>query len=258
MENVARYAARLPQSRSVSVGAFRSAVRVGASFAAGLTALVVVRVCATTIGRHPGGQLLLGRYGGRLAVRAGLAAAVLTAARARRRVPAYRRATAASTPWRAALAEGRLEAYLTALPVLDKSGYVDAHSVSDRCTGGVIPLRRVEIDESSGSSGRPYQWVRSRAELDQVERNLATQAAGLLSDREHARIVVLNCFSMGAWATGQSVTGALRRLGVVKSCGPDAEKALAAIELMGRDACYVVCGYPPFLDAFLVAARERG
>ena len=258
MEIVAHPTVRMAPTAPGSLRGLRSAVRVGASLAGGLTALVVVRMCASTIGRHPAGLLMLSRYGGRLAVRAGLAGAVLTAARARRRVPAYRSATSGCAPWRAALASGRLEAYLDALPVLDKRGYVDAHPVSERCTGGAIPLRRVEIDESSGSSGRPYQWVRSRSELDQVERNLATQAAGLLAGREHGRIVVLNCFSMGAWATGQSVTGALRRLGVVKSCGPDAEKALAAIELMGRDACYVVCGYPPFLDAFLTAARGRG
>ena len=256
MEIVARPAARLPLTGAVrTLGA---AIRVGLSFAGGLAALAVVRVGTATVGRHPAGLLLLSRYAGGVAVRAGLAAAVLTAARARRRVPAYRSVTAGAAPWRAALAEGRLEGYLAALPVLDKRCYVDRHPVAERCTGGVIPGRGVEIDESSGSSGRPYQWVRSRSELDQVERTLATQAAGLLAGRAHGRVVVLNCFSMGAWATGQSVTGALRRLGVVKSCGPDAEKALAAIELMGRDACYVVCGYPPFLDAFLTAARERG
>ena len=70
--------------------------------------------------------------------------------------------------------------------------------------------------------------------------------------------MVLNCFSMGAWATGQSVTGAPRRLGAVKSCGPDPDKALAAIDLLGSDVCYVVCGYPPFLDTLLDTARDRG
>lgn len=121
-----------------------------------------------------------------------------------------------------------------------------------------MPERGVEVDESSGSSGRPYQWVRSRTELDVVERGLAVQAEVLLKDRRHRRVVVLNCFSMGAWATGQSVTGALRRLGTTKSCGPDTDKALAAVELLGPDVCYVVCGYPPFLAALLDAAARRG
>jgi phenylacetate-CoA ligase len=235
-----------------------AAVKLIASLLAGVSALAVVRLAATTVGRRPGGLGVLVRRGAGLATRAGLAAAVLTAAHARRRVPAYRAATAGVRPWRAALAAGDLAGYLTALPVLDKANYVDAFPVGERCPGGRLPDRGVEIDESSGSSGRPYQWVRSRAELDQLERGLAVQARCMLRGRRHRRIVVLNCFSMGAWATGQSVTGALRGLGAVKSCGPEVDKAFAAIELLGPDVCYVVCGYPPFLGTLLDEARARG
>jgi phenylacetate-CoA ligase len=229
--------------------AVSAAARLAADVLIGLLALALVRAAVATVGRSACGLALLGRTGAGMATRAGLAAAVLTAVRARRRVPAYRAATAGLHPWRAALAAGRLDGYLDALPVLDKAGYVDAHPVAARCVGGALPERGVEVDESSGSSGRPYQWVRSRAELDQVERTLAVQARYLLRGRRHRRVVVLNCFSMGAWATGQSVTGSLRRLGVVKSCGPDADNALSAVELLGPDACYVVCGtrrsWPP-------------
>ncbi|MFL6163301.1 MAG: phenylacetate--CoA ligase family protein [Jatrophihabitantaceae bacterium] len=236
----------------------RNAGRVVLQLLLGVLALALVRVAAATIGRRPAGLANLSRFGGALVELAGPAAAVLTAARARRAVPAYRSATRDSHPWRSAWETGRLTGYLQALPVLDKAGYVDRYPVAQRCRGGQLPANGVEIDESSGSSGRPYQWVRSRAELDQVERGLAIQAGWLLRGREHDRVVVLNCFSMGAWATGSSVTAALRRLGAIKSCGPDADKALAAIELLGPDACYVVCGYPPFLATFLDAAAARG
>ena len=224
----------------------------------GLLALAIVRAAAATIGRRPTGLALLTRSGGALVELAGPAAAVLTAARARRTVPAYRSATEGSRPWRSAFRTGRLAGYLAALPVLDKAGYLDQYPLAQRCRHGQLPAAGVEVDESSGSSGRPYQWVRSRTELDQVERGLAVQAEWLLRTREHRRVVVLNCFSMGAWATGSSVTAALRRLGTIKSCGPDADKALAAINLLGPDACYVVCGYPPFLATLLDAAADRG
>ena len=224
----------------------------------GVLLLAIVRAAAVTVGRRPRGLALLTRSGGALAELAGPAAAVLTAARARRTVPAYRSAAADCRPWRSAFRAGRLAGYLEALPVLDKAGYIDAYPLPQRCRNGRLPAGGVEVDESSGSSGRPYQWVRSRAELDQVERCLAVQAEWLLRNREHRQVVVLNCFSMGAWATGSSVTAALRRLGVIKSCGPDADKALAAIELLGPDVCYVVCGYPPFLATFLDAAAARG
>jgi phenylacetate-CoA ligase len=236
------------------VGTARVLLQLGA----GLLAIALVRAAASTVGRHPAGLALLGRSGGRLAEFAGPVAAVLTAAKARRTVPAYRAASRAGRPWRAACRAGRLSGYLQALPVLDKASYVDRYPVAQRCHGGQLPATGIELDESSGSSGRPYQWVRSRAELDQVERGLAVQAGWLLGERAHERVVVLNCFSMGAWATGASVTSALRRLGAIKSCGPEPDKALAAIELLGPDVCYVVCGYPPFLASFLDAAAAKG
>ncbi|HEU5271150.1 MAG TPA: hypothetical protein VFU36_14585 [Jatrophihabitans sp.] len=245
-------------ARPIPVRQLAGGLLVVLQFVLGVLVLAAVRVAAATLGRHPRGLALLTRSGGALAELAGPAAAVLTAARARRGVPAYRSATADCRPWRSAFRTGRLTGYLEALPVLDKAGYVDAYPLPQRCRGGRVPATGVEVDESSGSSGRPYQWVRSRTELDQVERCLAVQAEWLLRNREHHRVVVLNCFSMGAWATGSSVTAALRRLGVIKSCGPDADKALAAIDLLGPDVCYVVCGYPPFLATFADAAAARG
>ncbi|HST49833.1 phenylacetate--CoA ligase family protein [Jatrophihabitans sp.] len=233
-------------------------VRVLLQFLRGLLALALVRLARATIGRRPAGLAVLGRHGGTLVELAGPVAAVLTAMHARRTVPAYRSATESASPWRSALETGRLAGYLDALPVLDKSSYIDRYPLAQRCRGGQLPENGVELDESSGSSGRPYQWLRSRAELDQIERGLAVQARGMLRSRAHDRVVVLNCFSMGAWATGSSVTAALRSLGLIKSCGPDADKALAAIELIGPDACYVVCGYPPFLATLLDAAAARG
>lgn len=235
-----------------------AAVQVVLVFVRGLVALAVVAAARATLGRHPRGLAFLGRAGVRPAGWAGPVAAILTAVRARRAVPAYRSASYGTHPWRAAFAAGRLDAYLEALPVVDKAGYVDRYPIDQRCRNGRLPRTGVEIDESSGSSGRPYQWVRSRAELDEVERLIAGQAAHLLRGRAHARIVVLNCFSMGAWATGASVTSALRRLGAIKSCGPDADKALAAIDLLGPDVCYVVCGYPPFLASLLEIVADRG
>jgi phenylacetate-CoA ligase len=233
-------------------------LRVVTQFALGGAALVLVSLARTTIARWPWGTALLVRFGARLASAAGPAAAVLTARRTRRSVPAFRDATAGSRPWRRAFETGRLAGYLEALPVLDKANYVDRYPLAARCRGGRVPSTGVEIDESSGSSGRPYQWVRSRTELDEVERGLAGQAALALRERTHEPVVVLNCFSMGAWATGSSVTGALKHLGLIKSCGPDTDKALTAIELLGTDTCYVVCGYPPFLATLLDAANARG
>ena len=55
---------------------------------------------------------------------------------------------------------------LSVIPVTDKESYVKRFSVEQRCRGGKIPSRGVVIDESSGTSGAPNNWVRGRAERD--------------------------------------------------------------------------------------------
>src|SRR5580700_4425349 len=58
---------------------------------------------------------------------------------------------------------------LSLLPVTTKENYVTKYSIQDRCYGGRIPSKGVVIDESSGSSGTPNNWVRGPAERDSVK-----------------------------------------------------------------------------------------
>src|SRR5204862_491321 len=51
---------------------------------------------------------------------------------------------------------------------------------------------------------------------------------------------------------------ALRRVGAVKSTGPDPERMLTTLQLLGPDNTWVVTGYPPFLRTLLDAAAARG
>ena len=103
----------------------------------------------------------------------------------------------------------------------------------DRCWDGRLPARGVEVDESAGSSGTPYQWVRSADELAQVHRTLELLAGYVLDHAPGAepdrQLITVNAFSMGAWSTGVNVSAALKRMGVLKSCGPDVEKILAVL-----------------------------
>ena len=97
----------------------------------------------------------------------------------------------------------------------------------------------------------------ANAELEDVHRSLALLSRHLLPT-DGPPLVVLNAFSMGAWATGTNVAVALRAIGVVKSCGPDIDKVLGTIRLLGAEPTYVVCGYPPFLRILIDAAAARG
>jgi phenylacetate-CoA ligase len=143
------------------------------------------------------------------------------------------------------------------LPMTDKRSYVDEHDLASRCLGGRLPDGDAELDESAGTTGRAYTWVRSRRELRVVHRQLACLAQHVLRDRTHRDLVTLNAFSMGAWATGSNVSAALGSISLVKSCGPDTSNVLDTLALLGPDRAYVVCGYPPFVDDLLRAAERR-
>ena len=214
-----------------------------------LVLLCVVQGLGRLAVTSPRAWLFLSRRGAGLSQRLSAAAAGAVAWRASTSTPAlaqhYRRHGVDDV------------SVLGALPLTDKSSYVDEHPLNSRCLGGRLPDRAAELDESAGSTGRAYTWVRSRRELAVVHRQLACLALHLLRDRTHRELVTLNAFSMGAWATGSNVTTALGRISLVKSCGPDTARVLDSLTLLGNDRAYVVCGYPPFLDE-LCRAVESG
>jgi phenylacetate-CoA ligase len=206
------------------------------------------------------------RFGARVTPRLSATSAVMTAQRALRSVPAYADFVAThGSPHRSGAGAGSgaarrdPAAWLAMLPITDKHTYIDRYCLAERCRGGVVPAIDAELDESSGSSGTPYTWVRGAAELREIHETMAILARHLL-DHDDCRdrpLVTLNGFSMGAWATGTNVSAALKRLGVVKSTGPDTEKMFSAMRLLGPDRVYVIAGYPPFLRRLLDVAREE-
>ncbi|GAC1466906.1 MAG: phenylacetate--CoA ligase family protein [Chloroflexota bacterium] len=181
-------------------------------------------------------------------------AAVRSALRAYHRVPAYHRFLNESG-WRN---DPTLppEVRIRQLPETDKERYIKRFSIEERCLDGKIPLIGTEIDESSGSSGTPYNWVRSRADLAELHRTMA-QFCRVYS--EHAtNVITINGFSMGAWATGVNVGEAMRYIGIVKSTGPDIEKIVHTLRFFGPNYTYVITGYPPFLKHLLDESEAAG
>ena len=172
-----------------------------------------------------------------------------TARHAARHVPAYRARLEA-----AAVDPDRIGA-LAELPETDKAGYVDRWSLAERCLNGRIPLRGTTIDESSGSTGTPYNWVRSAAERRHVRRMIGFFARYTFG---HEPLVVLNAFSMGAWATGMTTALALEQNGLVKATGPAIEKILGTMRQLGPGYRYLIVGYPPFIKLLLDEGERDG
>jgi phenylacetate-CoA ligase len=141
---------------------------------------------------------------------------------------------------------------LDALPEMTKENYVKKYSIEERCYGGAIPKAGVVIDESSGSTGMPNNWVRSVAERTDVKRILQLNYQLIYRD---SGCFLLNCFALGPWATGMNVSMSLVEMGILKSIGPDQQKLENTLELFGSKYRYLIFGYPPFIRAFVDQTR---
>lgn len=141
------------------------------------------------------------------------------------------------------------------LPVTDKANYILPYSTEKRCLYGKFLDEGVVIDESSGSTGIPYNWVRSQRERDIVKNLIGVYLRYCFGNK---RFIVINMFSMGAWATGFNMALAAQSLGVVKSTGPDIDKILRTLQFFGNKYPYILNGYPPFLKYLFDEGRKRG
>ena len=172
--------------------------------------------------------------------------------RAIRRVPAYRRfvreqGIRADEAWPLGI--------LHTLPETDKPSYIDRYSLEDRCVDGRFPFPGTTIDESSGSTGKPYDWIRGQRERGIAHRNIGFFTHYILGD---APLITINAFSMGAWAAGINTHQGMNRHGVVKSTGADLEKVFSTLHLLGPGYRYAICGYPPFLKRLLDEGTAAG
>lgn len=129
-------------------------------------------------------------------------------------------------------------------PATNKQDYVTQYSEDDRCWNGTIETVGTVVDESSGSSGKPFNWMRSKKELDTVHRNVAGYVTFLFGSRD---LFCINAFSMGAWATGTNTGLAMAKVAMVKNTGPDLEKIIDTLEHFGPGHTYLISAYPPFL-----------
>ena len=141
------------------------------------------------------------------------------------------------------------------LPETDKPSYIDRYPFMERCIGGAVTYPGTTIDESSGSTGTPYNWIRGRREREVAHRNIAFFARYSFGT---APLVTINAFSMGAWAAGFNMSLGMMRHGIVKSIGPDIDKILSTLTYLGPTYRYLISGYPPFLKHLIDEGAHRG
>jgi phenylacetate-CoA ligase len=119
---------------------------------------------------------------------------------------------------------------------------------------GFFPFTKTMIDESSGSTGTPYNWVRSIKERKESHAFVSYFSTFCFGKKPW---ITINAFSMGAWATGLNMGIALQRNGIVKNTGPDVGKILHTLDFFGPQYDYIITGYPPFIKQLYDCAREQ-
>jgi phenylacetate-CoA ligase len=176
---------------------------------------------------------------------------------AAKRVPAYREFLSEhGLSGRLSLKGKTVAEAFAALPEMDKDSYIKRWTIPARSVDGVLPRHGVVVDESSGSSGVPTSWVRG---LDErlATRQLLQVGFSRTAETLTKQPFVLNCFSLGAWATGMNVTTSLTDVTMIKSIGPDRDKVIATMLEFGPDYTYIILSYPPFLKALFDDDRIR-
>jgi phenylacetate-coenzyme A ligase PaaK-like adenylate-forming protein len=144
---------------------------------------------------------------------------------------------------------------LSAFPETTKENYVKRYDFAARCRHGRVPVVGTLVDESAGSSGTAFNWLRSSQELRDVHLNTSNWIRFTFPTE---RLLAINAFSMGAWATGTNMGIALSRTCMVKSTGPDITKIVDTIETFGDGFDYLITAYPPFLKHIVDALDARG
>lgn len=141
---------------------------------------------------------------------------------------------------------------LTSIPIMDKESYIKKYPIEARSIYGVIPARGVVIDESSGTSGTPNNWVRGPQERADVKKALQIALHFHFGNKP---IFIINAFALGPWATGMNVSMSLVDISILKSTGPDLKKIENTLNFFGPKYNYVIMGYPPFLKSLVDTAQ---
>jgi phenylacetate-CoA ligase len=172
---------------------------------------------------------------------------------AARRVPAYKKFLKEH-----GVKPGRIKTindFNKKVPQTTKSNYVEKYSHESRCIGGKFPLKG-NIDESSGSSGVPTNWVRSVKE-EALLCKVASFEFNYAFEGHKKKYIVISAWSSGPWATGVKFCEIVEHLALVKNTSTHIDSVVRTIKLFGPKHHYMIAGYPPFIKRLMDESSKR-
>jgi phenylacetate-coenzyme A ligase PaaK-like adenylate-forming protein len=113
------------------------------------------------------------------------------------------------------------------IPLTDKDNYIKKQTYdSDTHFFGKYP-NKSKTDTSTGTTGKPTEWVRGEQELQTVKHSLDLAAQAQFGER---KIHYINAFALGPWATGLTTYELMRETGSVFATGADKGKILDKLQ----------------------------
>lgn len=145
-----------------------------------------------------------------------------------------------------------------AVPMTNKKYITEAGDPRSAYVGGQYPRTGI-INTSSGTSGKPTQWVRGTEE-QAITKRLLSFAKSL--EMRGESFVFINTFALGPWATGMTVASVIEELPNCRSFNPGMDMKNILDTLKGNPPAhhpgyrYVIAGYPPMIEAVVERIRS--
>lgn len=148
------------------------------------------------------------------------------------------------------------------VPVITKENYLKAYPFHELLPGGVTDSARM-ISTSSGSTGAPFFWPRTDANIS--EASLIHEL--FLAEFFHIakkKTLLVNTFALGMWVAGTTTYESISRIAekyhmTMVTPGIDMEQILGTISaLAGSYEQVIIAGYPPFVKDIIDTGKSRG
>ena len=154
--------------------------------------------------------------------------------KALKNVPAYKK-----------FIKGRKFDSIENVPLTNKKNYVKKYSYESRCVDNKFPKKGI-IEESSGSSGKPTNWIREVGEAELLYK-AAKFEFYYTFNADKKNYIVLSGWSSGPWATGLKFCELMEQYMLVKNTTADIDNNIRTLKQLGTKYNYLIAGYPPFL-----------
>ena len=151
------------------------------------------------------------------------------------------------------------------LPTIDKRSYLLANQarIETMCLGGSLRASH-SIARSSGFSGDPIYWPRLERQDEMAKRSAEALYVNFW-DMDRISTLVVICFDLGMWITGEMSAHASRNIAMkdypitITTPGSNLEDALEVVQHLGpRFDQVAILGYPPFLKQMFDLGDQRG